>query len=575
MFKSILPVLEDSSKWALMPKAKWLLLLFLVPLLLYIVLRAFETELTYIVIPLFPEESDKSFGFYRDLVRLCSNELLWLSLFLFLTVAFLLFLPLSSFIIRVSNQLPERAGLFSAMIICISFVCFLFVANYALQRFANSADEYVYLYQAETLSQGRLWNEAHPLKDFFLYSHIAQKDGISVGRFPPGWPLMLSIPFILGFPAVLLNPILALITLVVFYRFSKKFYGTRVALWALLSLAMTSFFIFNAASFFSHVACVLFVLAFMHLLYLHLEKRTVAYALLAGAFLGWTAITRYYSAVLIFIPVIAFLVHQYKWGSLRTLFLLGAGALPFLIFLFWYNYKITGDGFLAVTIWTDVREGLGFGIRGYTPAEGIQHFIRRMLMFFYWSSPALLILYFVFVYKKIRSAQRFLHPEDYFVLMMIVGYYFYYHIGGNQYGPRFWLDGFPFMVLFVVKRVLDSPARWPLAMLAAGLIYGIVKMPYIIDREHKIVTERYDLYARVEESNINNAVILVTTHTGIIRPMGILDLTRNGINWDGDIIYALDKGDKNEKLFEFYPARSFYKYVRDPETVQGKLIKLK
>ena len=575
MLKSILPALKDSSQSVLMSKSKWLFLLFLIPLVTYFFLRIFEDELTSFIIPFFPEESDKSFGFYRDLLRLCSNEMLWLSLFVFLTVALLLFSQLPSILARVNKQISERAGRYSALIICVSFLCILFVANNTLQAFANSADEYVYLYQAETLSHGQLWNEAHPLSDFFLYSHIAQKDGISVGRFPPGWPLLLSIPFILGFPAFLLNPILGLITLVVFYRFSKKYYGTRVALWALVSLSLTSFFIFNAASFFSHTACVLFILGFMYCLCLHLEKRTLGYALLAGAFLGWTAISRYYSAVLIFIPVMAFLVHQYKWRSLRTLIPLGLGALPFLIFLYWYNYKITGDGFLAVTVWTDVREGLGFGIRGYTPAEGIQHFIRRMLMFFYWCSPALLILYFVFVVKKIRSPQRFLHPEDYFVLMMIVGYYFYYHIGGNQYGPRFWLDGLPFMVLFVVRKVLDSPARWPLAMFAAGLIYGIVKMPYIIEREHKIVTERFDIYARVEESKINNAVILVTTHTGIMRPMGILDLTRNGINWNGDIIYALDRGNENDKLFEFYPARSFYRYVRDPETVQGKLIKLR
>ena len=575
MLKSILPALEDNAESGLMPKSKWLFLLFLVPLLTYILLRAFETELTYLIIPLFPEEPDKSFGFYRDLVRLCSNEMLWLSLFLFVTVALLLYAPLSSLIARVNRHLPERAGFYATLFIGVAFVGSLFIAYHTLQAFANSADEYVYLYQAETLSHGRLWNEAHPLKDFFLYSHIAQKDGISVGRFPPGWPVLLSIPFVLGLSPGVVNPILALITLAVFYRFSKKYYGTRVAVWALLSLALTSFFVFNAASFFSHIACLLFILGFMYFLYLHLEKRTVAYALLAGAVLGWTAITRYYSAVLIFIPVVAFLIYEYKWKSLRTFLLLGAGALPFLMFLFWYNYKITGDGLLAVTVWTDAREGLGFGIRGYTPLEGIEHFIRRVLMFCYWCSPALLILYLIFIFQKIRSAERFLHPEDYFVLMMIVGYYFYYHIGGNQYGPRFWLEGLPFMILLVVRKVLESTARWPIALFAAGVLYGIVKMPFIIQREHRIVSERVDLYTAVEDADVDNAVILVTTHTGIIRPMGTLDLTRNGINWDNDIIYALDKGPENRDLFEYYPTRSFYKYVRDPETVEGELIRLK
>src|SRR5690606_17956792 len=111
------------------------------------------------------------------------------------------------------------------------------------------------------------------LGDVFLYSHIAQKEGISVGRFPPGWPLLLAIPFVLGVPAFWLNLILAAISLLICYRFSKRYYGARTAFWSLLSLAFTAFFIFISASYFSHTACLLFVVGFVYCLYLHLETR--------------------------------------------------------------------------------------------------------------------------------------------------------------------------------------------------------------------------------------------------------------------------------------------------------------
>lgn len=558
------------------PRSKWFLILFLLPFLLYLLLRNFERNLTDFIIPYFPVEPDKSYGFYRDLVRLCLNEMLWLSFFLLLAVVLFIYVPLSRTMNVIDQHLVGRPRLYITLIVSVSVVLFVFIAYCTLRTFANSGDEYVYLYQAETLSEGRLWNPSPPLEDFFLYSHIAQQDGISVGRFPPGWPLLLSIPFVLGFPPFLLNPILGCIALILFYSFSKRYYGERVAIWSVASLAMTSFFIFNAASYFSHTACLLFVLGFVYCLYLSLDRRSAAFALLAGAFLGATVITRYLNAVLIFLPVFAYLVFHFKWRSVRTLFLIGIGALPFIAFLTWYNFKITGNGLLPVTVWADPREGLGFGVRGHTPVEGVEHFIRRVLLFLYWCSPALLILYAVYLFHKLRhKVERFLHPEDYFVLMMMIGYFFYYHIGGNQYGPRFWLEGLPFLILFVVKKTFDARSKWPMALLLAGLIYGLVKMPYIIGREKRIVEERMDIYDQVKQAGINNAVVLVTSHTGIIRPMGQLDLSRNALDYNGDVIYVLDLGDRNREVIRHYPNRSIYRYVRHPEKVEGQLQRLR
>ena len=556
-------------------RSRWVPVLFLLPLLLYWLLRSAETELTNLIIPLFPVEEDKSFTFYKDFVRLCLNEMLWLSFFLLLAWIAYVYFPIG----RVLNSRPvgtiREGAYYPALIIGVSFVGSILIAYFTLEGFANSGDEYVYLYQAETMAEGRLWNKSHPLDEFFLYSHIPQKDGISVGRFPPGWPLVLSLPFVLNISPLWLNPILGALSLWLFFSFARKYYGTRVAIWSLVSVAFTSFYLFNAASFFSHTLCFLLVVGFLYSLYLHLEKRVVFYALLAGACLGMTVITRYFNAVLLVIPVIIFLYYRYQWKSIPTLIWIGVGSMPFFIFLFWYNYEITGNPFLPVTVWADEREGLGFGVRGYTPFDGIEHFIRRVFLFLYWSSPALLLLYFIFLIKKMRSkAERFLHPEDYYLLMLIVGYYFYYHIGGNQYGPRFWFEGTPFLTLFVVKKLFDSRVQWGWALFAAGLAYCVVKMPYIVEREHRIVEERVDLTEAVSAAGVDNAVVFVATHTGILRPMGALDLTRNDLDYNGSVLYVRDIPERNSELMEFYPDRTFYRYVRDPENPKGKLIEL-
>jgi 4-amino-4-deoxy-L-arabinose transferase-like glycosyltransferase len=315
-----------------------------------------------------------------------------------------------------------------------------------------------------------LWESAHPLPDFFYFNHIAQKEGVSVGRFPPGWPAILSVAFLLNIPPFVVNPVLGLISLIVFYLLAVKLYGQRIALWALPALALTSFYIFNSASFFSHSSSLLCVLLFVYGVYCYRENKKRGYLLLAGFALGILMTTRYYTALLVFLPFFFFLFNQYRLKSVVVFFWIGLGCLPCVAAGFWYNYSITGNPLLPVTMWAYNDEALGF-VKGHTVQKGIEHVIRWMIMFLYWCSPAVLILYFVFLWKKIRhSTERVTHPEDYIFILLLAGYFFYYEIGGNQYGPRFFFEALPFIVLLVVTRVMNSRSKWMTALFFAGMI---------------------------------------------------------------------------------------------------------
>lgn len=253
---------------------------------------------------------------------------------------------------------------------------------------------------------------------------------------------------------------------------------------------------------------------------------------------------------------------------------MGIGGLPCILFLFWYNYAITGDPLVPVTMWAYADESLGF-VRGHSIIKGIEHVIRWTFMFMYWCSPAFLILYFIGLHRKIWDrTQRWVKPEDYFYLLLMIGYFFYYQIGGNQYGPRFLFEAFPFLVVFVVSRFFQYREKWSLALLCSGLIFAVVKFPFIAAREHRVIEERNDVYRVVSESRISNAVVFVASHTSVIRPMPKGDLTRNDVHYANDVIYALDLDGKNDKLMKYYSDRTFYKYVRDREKVEGRLIRV-
>lgn len=553
----------------------WLIFLIVLPVSLFFALFIFESELVAVLMSLFPPSRQQGEAYYHDMIYLARMEVLWLGFFFLLTFALLVYASKNSLDSFLDIRSKSKAIYFIMLICSASFLTSILVSSQTLERFPNSSDEYAYLFQAEMFSRGKLWERAHDLPDFFQHINIPQHDGILVSRFPPGWPLLLSIAFEVGFAPFLVNPVLGLISLVVFYFFARRYYGQSVAVWGLLALAVSGYYIFNSASFFSHVSCLVATLLFVYSVYLFRDKNKFIYGVSAGFFLGLVVVIRYYTAVLIFVPFLVYLLYQYRIRSLYLFFWMGIGSIPCLAYLFWYNYAITGNALVPVTVWAYPNEKLGF-VKGHTVWKGIEHLIRRGLMFLYWCSPGLLILYLVYLWRKVKSpAERLLRPEDYAFVALIVGYFFYYEIGGNQYGPRFLFEALPFVVLLVVSKVLQLREKWAVALFFASIIYAIVKFPFIVHREEYIVDQRKDLYHLVEEQRIRNAVVFVSSPTSPIRPMPAKDLTRNDPRFVNDVIYVLELPHINEQLMEYYGDRSVYKYVRDLNEPHGELIRIR
>lgn len=553
----------------------WVISTALIPVILFVVIFLFKDEIAGAIMSLIPPADQHGVSFYNDLVYLMGTEILWLGFFFLFTLLLYVYASPAS-LDNLLNVRTRSKSLYYMMLIASGFfLAAVVIAEEVLEAFPNSSDEYAYLLQAEMFSRGRLWERAHDLPDFFYHINIAQHEGILVSRFPPGWPLMLSIAFEIGLNPALMNPLLGLIALVLFYFFVRRYYDMRVAVWSTLALAFTGFYLFNAASYFSHIACLLVTLLFVFNVYLFQEKKHFAYGLLAGFFLGFIVIIRYYTALLIFIPFFVYLVLEHRWKAIPLFVWMGIGSLPCLLYLLWYNYSITGNALLPVTMWAYPAEQLGF-VKGHSVFKGLEHLARRALMFIYWTSPGLLILYLVFLWRKIKSpAERLLKPEDYAFLTLTIGYFFYHEIGGNQYGPRFLFEGFPFLVAFVVSKVLETREKWAVALLLASLVFAIVKLPFVSEREANIIDQRQDMYDLVQEENIHNALVFVASPTSPLRPMPTRDLTRNDPKFMNDVIYVLPIPSINDQIMEYYSDRAVYRYERDVNDPDGQLIRIR
>ena len=508
----------------------------------------FEDQIHRFLISYLPMGEGKTPAYYNDLFRVAAFELWWIAATLVIALLFYRMPRLARGVNFIEEAMVLNPPRFIASI-TVAYACIVLIVTFVvLEQFPNSSDEYVYLYQAQTLRDGKLWDPSHPIEKSFGFNHIAIKDGIMVGRFPPGWPLVIALITAVGIPASLVNPLLSIVAILVFHRLCLRKYGAEVAGWATLMLAFTSFFIFNAASYFSHVLCVLATLLFVSAADRFALHRRARHGLLAGVCLGIISTTRYYTAFLLFFPFLVVWLHMHGWKSFRFFLLVAIGAAPFFGLLLWYNYAITGNPVEPVTMWGYKNEALGF-VNGHTPLQGVEHILRRIAMFVYWCSPVLLALYFVFLIRKIsRKASAVFAAEDYFFIALMVGYFFYYEIGGNQYGPRFYFEAFPFLVLFVVVKVFRENNFRAKVLIYATIVIALVKLPVIAWRENRIVRERTDVYRIVEEKGIRNAVVLLSAGTGVLRPMPSGDLTRNDIHFKNRVLYAIDHPEANARL---------------------------
>jgi nucleoside-diphosphate-sugar epimerase len=90
-----------------------------------------------------------------------------------------------------------------------------------------------------------------------------------------------------------------------------------------------------------------------------------------------------------------------------------------------------------------------------------------------------------------------------------------------------------------------------------------------------VITERRDVFARVADEQLKDAIVLLAGRVGTARSMDVRDLTRNGIGYSGRVLYALDRTPaENCALAAAYPHRSMYRYTWDATERCGHLSRI-
>jgi hypothetical protein len=203
-----------------------------------------------------------------------------------------------------------------------------------------------------------------------------------------------------------------------------------------------------------------------------------------------------------------------------------------------------------------------------------------MVMLAEWTSPLLVIGFLAaFVVLAVKRRLSFI---DLIFPIWVAAYLLVPFHAFNQYGPRYYLEAFPFLALTLVSLLApllsdtSRPRRaafvWSLLMahtatcVAAAAVIGFCV--------RTVVNQRMDLYDQVQAAQLHRAIVVLRSGTSNIASLHPYDLTRNGISLDGDVIYALDLRDSLTELQRLMPDRTMYVYERAPRSSTGALRRL-
>jgi hypothetical protein len=459
-----------------------------------------------------------------------------------------------------------------------TFLVLSWMATRVLLRFPNSGDEYCYLLQARLWLDGRAWYAEHPLQPFFDFLHIRVLDGRVFSVFPPGWPAVIFAAALAGIPAWLVNPMLGALTVIVLFAVARRWYEPRVVLMAIVATLLSAFFLLNSASYYAHTVALLAILVFAATALGGSDGNSFTLGLAAGASFGAAFAARFFTALMCGLP---FGVYHLRRNVRHWRFAAGfaAGAAPILLAFLWHNQALMGRWGVLPMNGFENYDSRWFQANLLT--RGTDLMLTNLWDWILWTPAAILPLYAIaMTYRTGPPRQRLLGSV---FLCLVAGYYFYVDSGGNRYGPRYYFEALPFVVLpaawLAVKdaswRDKTHRARWYFYLFALSLVLAVPIGAWQTWTAGVIAYERSDLYRVVEDGRVSRAIVFVATRTGTRWGMNATDHTRNWGRYDGSVLFALDRGDDNARLMDAYPDRAAYRYTYDPVTSRGRLERLR
>lgn len=357
----------------------------------------------------------------------------------------------------------SRADKFALLLSLLAVLAAYAVADRVFERFGHLEDEIAFVWEAQVISRGDLTRPSPPQPWSFMVPFVIDHGGERFGKYPIGWPALLSYGVRFGLRDWI-NPLLAGLALWLTYRLGKRLLNEKVGLLA-AGLTLTSpFFLLNSGSLLSHpfglaLSAALALVWLDGFGELHGERRWLA-TVTAGLLLGTLALTRPFTALAVAFPFALHGLYLLLRGDRATrLHLLSFGLIvaSLAFFHFAWQSAVTGDALTnPYTLWwkyDNVGFGEAFGRSG--------HSLKRAMInlkvslgsgisdLFGWPLISWLFLPFGFWAIR-RDGKAWLVASVFFSLVL---FHMAYWIGSKLFGPRYYYEGLYSLTLLTAAGI--------------------------------------------------------------------------------------------------------------------------
>lgn len=472
-----------------------------------------------------------------------------------------------------------------------AFVLTAALAYFVHQPYPHVPDGFSYYFQAKIFAEGKLFEAAPPLPDFFRFDWVAVHDGRWFSIFPPGWPLLLAAGVKAGMPA-LVNPVLGAMCVIVIWRLGTALFGPRAGLLCALFCCLSPFFLFMSSEFMSHTAALLFtsIATLAYVSARSAEGGLGGYAA-SGAAAGLAFLIRPADAAAIWA---AQTVHG-LWvdrsrravvGACVSAVPLACGAAVYIA----YNRVLMGTWLSSPLLLVSPRNRMGFGADigydwafdtpGHTPWRAVLNLNHNAAVMsqdlFGWPITSLFFVLLLACFGRKDSR----HGLCGLIIAAFVGLYGLYWYHGEAFGARFYFTLVPSLLMLTVEGIRQTPeimarllpsaaitrlSRATVAVVTLCFAFGwavyVPKVSLIAPYyNQKGVNSAFYEFQRRER--LDRAIVFVQAPEPLY--YGPAFIANDLPIGSGPVIYAIDRGDAaDEALAAMFPDRSVHRFIHE------------
>ena len=374
-----------------------------------------------------------------------------------------------------SRALPAEVA--AAALAVVATLLSAWICRRVFEGIPHITDCVSYAFQARVFASGHLRLSPPAVPEAFAIGNVVMNESLWAGKYPPGFPALLSVGYLLGVPW-LVNPVLLGLAVFGVFRLGRSLYDVPTGLLSALLLSISPFALLYGATFFSHVPALCATVWTLDALVRGKKTGDARLLLLAGFFAGLAAAIRPYTAAALLLPAGVWLIWRTApREALRRAALVAAGAALPLVLHAGFNAAVWGHPFrTGYTAWDPTTDLTGEAGRHVSPVSSFLEHLPRYLADLNrdpWAEPwpDLLPLLFLLPRRSRRSGDGLLFAS---ALATVLAHSAFFHYDLIHSGPRYVLEAMGPLALLVARGLLAGAVllREGLARLRAPVALG-------------------------------------------------------------------------------------------------------